>query len=78
VRVPKVTRKEYELVQIDNGRLEVRDEEGFNYDFPIPNRFPCDKELAKRIEEAFLQEKLITVTLLSAMGTEAIREMTVN
>jgi translation initiation factor 5A len=65
--VPNVKRNEYQLIDIDDGFLNLMDD-GANPkdDVKVP-----DNELGKQIKEAFDEGKDLLVTIQAAMGEEA-------
>jgi len=70
MNVPNVSRKEYQLVDInDEGYLSIMLESGDTRD----DLKPDDEELAKKIQEGWdKDEGDIFVTVLSAMGKEKV------
>jgi len=65
--VPNVNRTEYQLVNIDDGFLNLMTQEGVSKDdVKVP-----DSDLGKEIADAFEEGKDILVTIVSAMGEEA-------
>ncbi|KAJ2715579.1 translation initiation factor eIF5A [Coemansia spiralis] len=64
--VPNVTRKDYTLANIDDGFLNLLTEEGDEKDdVKLP-----EGELGEKIQAEFDEGKDVTVTVVSAMGTE--------
>lgn len=67
VMIPRVTRVEYQLVDIDDGYLVLMAESGeMKEDVALPNN-----ELGEQIREAFENGRELNVTIQSAMGEEA-------
>ena len=67
---PVVSRKEYSLIDVDkDGMLSLMDDQAHTKD---DLNLPPDEELARAIRTAFEEAKDIQVTVLSAMGKEAI------
>ncbi|KAJ3518670.1 hypothetical protein NMY22_g13560 [Coprinellus aureogranulatus] len=65
--VPNVRRNEYQLVNIDDGFLNLMDNDGNSKDdVKVP-----EGDLGKEIEAAFEDGKDLLVTIISAMGEEA-------
>ncbi|GAA5842722.1 hypothetical protein JCM3766R1_005763 [Sporobolomyces carnicolor] len=65
--VPNVARTEYQLVNIDDGFLNLMTNDGTSKDdVKVP-----DSEVGQQVEEAFEDGKDILVTILTAMGEEA-------
>merc|ERR1719198_1566805 len=65
--VPNVNRTEYQLVNIDDGFLNLMTNDGTSKDdVKVP-----DSDIGQQIEEAFEDGKDIVVTILTAMGEEA-------
>lgn len=64
--VPNVTRKEYQLVNIDDGYLSLLLDDGSTKD---DVKAP-EGELGQQIEDAFNDGKDVYVTITSAMGEE--------
>jgi translation initiation factor 5A len=74
---PIVTRTEFQLVNIDDGFLNLMDDDGNSKD---DVKVPEDK-LGKDIEEAFENGKEIVVTVVNALGEEmalAFKDVTKN
>jgi translation initiation factor 5A len=65
--VPNVTRNEYQLVNIDDGFLNLMTAEGVSKD---DIRLP-EGELGTQIQAGFDDGKDLVVSILSAMGEEA-------
>jgi len=65
--VPNVRRNEYQLVNIDDGFLNLMDNEGTSKD---DVRLP-EGDLGKQIEAGFEEGKDLLITIISAMGEEA-------
>ena len=68
--VPHVNRQDYTLLDIsDDGYLSLMDDAGNEKaDLKLPN----DDELRKNIEEAYAADKELVITILKAMGEEAV------
>jgi translation initiation factor 5A len=65
--VPNVKRSEYQLVNIDDGFLNLMDDNGTSKDdVKVP-----DNELGEKIQEDFDAGKDLMVTIQAAMGEEA-------
>jgi len=64
--VPNVRRNEYQLVNIDDGYLNLMSSDGVTKDdVKVP-----DDELGKQIEADFTEGKDLLVTIITAMGEE--------
>ncbi|TFK20435.1 eukaryotic translation initiation factor 5A-2 [Coprinopsis marcescibilis] len=64
--VPNVKRTEYQLVNIDDGFLNLMDNDGNSKDdVKVP-----DSDLGKEIENGFEEGRDILVTIIAAMGEE--------
>jgi translation initiation factor 5A len=67
MNVPHVSRKDYQLTNIDDGFLTLMDDNGENKeDLKLP-----ENELGKEIQEKFSREDQFMVTIMKAMGEEA-------
>lgn len=67
---PFVTRKEYSLVSINDGFLQLMDENGATReDLRVP-----ENEVGQGIAEAFAQEKSLIISCLAACGEEMVME----
>lgn len=66
--VPNVSKKEYSLLNIDDGFCSVMDEEGTTRD---DIRMPED-DMGRKVQALFDTGKAVTVSVLSAMGHEQI------
>jgi len=65
--VPNVSRQEYQLVNIDDGFLNLMTQDGASKDdVKVP-----EGDLGKQINEGFDDGKDLLVTIISAMGEEA-------
>jgi translation initiation factor 5A len=65
--VPNVTRNEYQLIDVDDGFLNLMTSDGTaKDDVKVP-----EGELGKQIEEDFESGKDLLITIISAMGEEA-------
>ncbi|KAL0952312.1 hypothetical protein HGRIS_006599 [Hohenbuehelia grisea] len=64
--VPNVSRNEYQLVNIDDGFLNLMNQDGVSKDdVKVP-----DSDLGKQINDDFDDGKDLLVTIISAMGEE--------
>lgn len=64
--VPNVTRVEYQLVNIDDGFLNLMDNDGNSKDdVKVP-----ESEVGEQIQTMFDDGKEVVVTIVSAMGEE--------
>ena len=64
--VPNVNRTEYQLVNIDDGFLNLMTQEGVSKDdIKVP-----EGDIGEQIEEGFKNDKDLLVTIVSAMGEE--------
>ncbi|RKP10284.1 eukaryotic translation initiation factor eIF-5A [Thamnocephalis sphaerospora] len=67
MNVPNVSRKELQLLNVDDGYLSLMDTDGnIRDDIKLP-----EGEIGESIEEQFNEGKELIVTVLSAMGEEA-------
>jgi len=64
--VPVVKRNEYQLINIDDGFLNLMDDSGTKDDVKVP-----DNELGAQIQEAFDDGKDLLITIQTAMNEEA-------
>merc|ERR1739844_709930 len=69
MNVPNVTRKDYQLVDIDDESLSLMDDAG---ELKDDMNMPSNAELAKSIRDAHEADDPIMVTVLSAIGTEQV------
>jgi len=74
MEVPNVTRKDYQLISVDEGFLSLMDDSGETRDdLKIP-----EGEIGDQIKEAAELEKDILCTVLSAVGEECVIATKVN
>jgi len=75
MNVPNVIRADFQLVDIDkDGSLTVLDDKGGERtDFKLPCLCDTDANLAAEIKEKFEDGEEIMVTVISAMGTDAVK-----
>merc|ERR1739844_84861 len=69
MNVPNVTRKDYQLVDIDDESLSLMDDAG---ELKDDMNMPSNAELSKSIRDAYAAGDSIMVTVLSAMGEEQV------
>ena len=70
---PFVKKLEYQLIDIQGDRLSLLSESNEESDFPCPP----DEELMKQIRTAYDEGKEVTVSIVSAMGTDQVMSFTV-
>ena len=68
VDAPVITKREVEVVSVEDGELSYMDDEGDIHEIKMPE----DEELATKIEELVDDDKDITVTIIRAMDKEQI------
>jgi len=76
MNVPNIDRNDFQLIDIDtsDNSVTVLDGEGeTREDFRLPNMCDSDLDLAKQIQDAFDAGKDVSVTVISAMGQDAIK-----
>jgi len=75
MNVPIIERGDYQLLDIDGDSVSVLNEEGEALDgmFKMPALCESDFELATQIQEAHDDGKNVYVTVVSAMGIDAIK-----
>ena len=66
MNVPHVSRKDYQLVNIDGGYLSLMDDSGDTKDLICP-----DNDIGKKIIEKFANDDTFLVTVLKALEEEA-------
>jgi translation initiation factor 5A len=73
--VPVINRADFQLIDIDdNDNVTLLDSAGeTRSDLRLPNLCDADLELAEKIREAFDDDKDVSVTVVAAMNTEAIK-----
>merc|ERR1712055_884210 len=68
MNVPNVTRKDYQMVNIDDGFAELMDDDGEQKaDLKIP-----DDDIGKEVQQKFNDGEQFSVTVLSACGEEEL------
>eukprot|EP01125_Pyxidicula_operculata_P022773 TRINITY_DN9567_c0_g1_i4.p1 TRINITY_DN9567_c0_g1~~TRINITY_DN9567_c0_g1_i4.p1 ORF type:complete len:157 (-),score=39.49 TRINITY_DN9567_c0_g1_i4:118-588(-) len=79
MNVPEITRNDYQLIDIEdpsdqNSPVTLLDGAGITKeDCHLPNMCESDFELGQKIVDAFNDGKEVTVTVVAAMGVEAIK-----
>uniref|UniRef100_A0A6B2LQP7 Eukaryotic translation initiation factor 5A n=1 Tax=Arcella intermedia TaxID=1963864 RepID=A0A6B2LQP7_9EUKA len=74
MNVPIIARNDFQLIDIEGNNVTVLDQNNeTKADLIMPCLCEGDVELAKNIQEAFDEGKEVYVTVVNAMGTEAIK-----
>jgi len=75
MNVPIIERTDYQLIDIDVDSVTVLNEEGEALEgmFKMPSLCDTDLDIAKQIKEAHDDGKNVYVTVVSSMGTDAIK-----